>query len=101
MRYFGIDVSQSHLDVSLPSGEYLRLANDRPGIQTLLSRLPEESVAVLEATGGYERLAAAQLARAGVKVAVVNPRQVRDFARATGRLAKTDRVDERGLAPLR
>ena len=97
----GIDVAKDRLDVVLrPSGEYLEATNDKRGIGSVLRRLRREDVAlvVLEATGGMERPAAAALAAAGVPVAVVNPRQVRDFAKATGRLAKTDRIDAVVLA---
>ena len=94
--YAGIDVAKDRLDVVLrPSGEYVEATNDERGIGSVVSRLREESLAlvVLEATGGMERPASAALAVAGVPVAVVNPRQVRDFAKATGKLAKTDRID--------
>lgn len=94
--YVGIDVAKDRLDVHiLPSGEALALSNDDAGLlrlTTLLASLPPALV-VLEATGGYEARLAADLAAAGLSLAVVNPRQVRDFARATGRLAKTDRID--------
>ncbi len=99
--YAGIDVAKDRLDVVLrPSGEYLEAANDEPGIGSVLRRLRRENVAlvVLEATGGMEQPAAAAFAVAGIAVAVVNPRQVRDFAKATGRLAKTDRLDAAVLA---
>lgn len=99
--YAGIDVAKGRLDVVLrPSGEYVEATNDERGIGSVVSRLREENPAlvVLEATGGMERPAAAALAVAGVPVAIVNPRQVRDFARATGRLAKTDRIDAGVLA---
>ena len=99
--YAGIDVAKDRPDVVLrPGGEYLEATNDEAGIQSLARRLREEDVAlaVLEATGGMEQPAAAALAVAGVPVAIVNPRQVRDFAKATGRLAKTDRIDAAVLA---
>ena len=99
--YAGIDVAKDRLDVVLrPSGEYLKATNDERGIGSVVRRLREESpaLAVLEATGGMERPASAALAVAGVPVAIVNPRQVRDFAKATGRLAKTDRIDAAVLA---
>jgi len=69
-------------------------------METLLARLAEErpALVILEATGGFERPVAAALAAAGLPIAVVNPRQARDFARATGRLAKTDRIDAEVLA---
>jgi transposase len=99
--YAGIDVAKDRLDVLLrPSGEYLEATNDERGIRSVVRRLRKEDVAlaVLEATGGLEQPAAAALALAGVPVAIVNPRQVRDFAKATGKLAKTDRIDAAVLA---
>ena len=74
--------------------------NDESGIETLVEQLRERPVdlVVLEATGGYEMATAVALAEAGLPVVVANPRQVRDFARATGQLAKTDRIDARVLA---
>lgn len=94
--YVGIDVSKKCLDVVLrPSGEYLEATNDEQGIRSLVARLEEAcpALVVLEATGGLEQTVAAALALASVPVAVVNPRQVRDFAKALGRLAKTDKID--------
>ena len=94
--FVGIDVSKAGLDVSLrPSGEHLSFSNDEAGVTELLSRLKplKPSLVVLEATGGYERQAAVSLAASGLPVVVVNPRHVRDFARSTGQLAKTDRID--------
>ncbi len=99
--YAGIDVAKDRLDVVLrPTGEYLGTTNDERGIKTVVRRLQKEEVAliVLEATGGLEQPTAAALALAGVPVAIVNPRQVRDFAKAVGRLAKTDRIDAAVLA---
>jgi transposase len=102
VRHVGIDVSKEHLDVcSLPDGEIFSVANDRAGIDELLARLLEgvrPDLVVLEATGKYERPAAVAVAAAGIAVAVVNPRQARDFAKAAGRLAKTDRIDAEVLA---
>lgn len=99
----GIDVAKKHLDLALRCGEEVRserFENTPEGNDALAERLvraaPER--VVLEATGGYERPAAATLAAAGLPVAVVNPRQARDFARADGRLAKTDEIDARILA---
>lgn len=94
--FVGIDVSKAALDVALrPSGQSWRGANDEAGIADLVGRLrplmPE--LIVLEATGGLQRLVVAALALAGLPLAVVNPRQVRDFAKATGQLAKTDALD--------
>jgi transposase len=97
VRHVGIDVSKERLDVcSLPDGGTFSVANDRAGIDELLARLLEgvrPELVVLEATGKYERPAAVAVA-----VAVVNPRQARDFAKAAGRLAKTDRIDAQVLA---
>jgi transposase len=100
--YVGIDVAKDRLDVVVrPTGEYLRLGNDERGLRALGKRMRKEGsleLVVLEATGGLEQSAAAALALAGVPVAIVNPRQVRDFAKAVGRLAKTDRIDAAVLA---
>lgn len=97
----GIDVAKHELVVAArPSGERWRVANGEEGVQTLTARLRREApeLIVLEATGGYELLAVAALAAEELPVVVVNPRQVRDFARATGQLAKTDRIDAEVLA---
>ena len=99
--YVGIDVSKATLDVAFGSdGQIIQSANDEAGISDLVTRLvkAEPELVVLEATGGYESLVAAALAGKEVPVAVVNPRQVRDFAKATGVLAKTDRIDAHVLA---
>jgi transposase len=99
--YAGIDVAKDRLDVVLrPTGEYLRLENSEQGARRLAKQLSKEGLelAVLEATGGLEQPAAAALALAGLPVAIANPRQVRDFAKAVGRLAKTDRIDATVLA---
>jgi len=99
--YVGIDVAKRHLDVAVrPDGTGWRAANDAEGITALVARRHERQPALiaLEATGGYERPLAAARAAAGLPVAVVNPRQTRDFARATGKLAKTDRFDAQTLA---
>jgi len=99
--FVGIDVSKARLDVALvPTGEVLALDNDAVGIAGLVERLKAQSpeLVVLEATGGLQLPVAAALGVAGLSVAVVNPRQVRDFARATGKLAKTDRIDAQVLA---
>ena len=76
------------------------MANDEEGLDELLGRLedPHPLLVVLEASGGFERPVAAALAAAGIAVAVLNPRQTRDFARAIGKLAKTDALDARALA---
>jgi transposase len=97
----GIDVSKEHLDVHLlAEGEAFVVANDHEGIDALVKRLlkARPELVVLEATGKYERPAAMAIAAAGISVAVVNPRQARDFAKATGRLAKTDKIDAQILA---
>ena len=122
MMFAGIDVSKDHLDMALrgeakrdakrdaqeaePGGRpheqvtHEQVANTFDGIDTLAKRLAEADVeqVVLEATGGLERPVVAALAEADVLVVVVNPRQVRDFAKATGRLAKTDQIDAELLA---
>lgn len=99
--YVGVDVSKERLDVAFrPTGKSCWFPNDLGGIDGLVRRLLEErpTLVVLEASGGYERLAATALAARGLAVAVVNPRQARDFAKATGRLAKTDALDAQSLA---
>ncbi len=99
--FAGIDVSKATLDVALrPGGEHWRSPNDEAGISELVARLRllAPQLIVLEATGGLERLVVAALALAELPLAVVNPRQVRDFAKATGQLAKTDALDAAVLA---
>lgn len=99
--YVGVDVSKARLDVVVrPLGDVWEFPNDAAGIAALVTRLQTLSprLVVMEATGSYHELVAAALASAGVPLAVVNPRQVRDFARATGKLAKTDRLDAGVLA---
>ncbi len=99
--YAGIDVSGSSLDVAvMPSGEAWRESNDQTGVGKVVSRLRKlkPQLIVLEATGGLESLVTAGLAAAGLPVVVVNPRQVRDFAKATGKLAKTDSIDATVIA---
>jgi len=99
--FVGIDVAKAQLDIAVrPSGERWAVPNDATGIETLVDRLHtlHPTLIVLEATGGLERAATAALATAGLPVVVVNPRQARDFARATGQLAKTDALDARALA---
>lgn len=101
--FVGIDVSKARLDVcERPSGQTWSSANDEAGIATLVERLQavRPAVVTLEATGGLERavVAALGLALGDLPVVVVNPRQVRDFAKATGRLAKTDALDAAALA---
>jgi len=97
----GIDVAKAELVVAeRPSGARWTTANDEAGIRALTQRLvaARPALVVLEATGGYELAAVGALAAAGLPVVVVNPRQVRDFARATGQLAKTDALDAGVLA---
>ena len=99
--FVGIDVAKAQLDIAVrPSGERWAVPNDADGVVTLVERLQtlHPTLIVLEATGGLERIAAAALATAGLPVVIVNPRQARDFARATGQLAKTDALDARALA---
>src|SRR3954449_1967696 len=99
--FVGIDVSKHRLDVhARPSGESFATDYDDEGVAGLVERLAAlaPALVVLEATGGLEVRLAAALAAAGLPVAVVNPRQVRAFARATGRLAKTDRLDAEAIA---
>jgi transposase len=99
--YVGIDVAKDSFDVaSLPAGLHTSLPNDPAGRRQLLDTLRPHPVAliVLEATGGYERDLVADLLDAGLKVVVANPRQVRDFARGIGQLAKNDRLDAQVLA---
>ena len=95
--FVGIDVSKAQLDMALrPEGRF-SASNDEAGYTQILERLRGVSptLVVLEATGGLEIPITGILAAAGVPVVVVNPRQVRDFAKATGRLAKTDALDAR------
>jgi transposase len=97
----GIDVAKHQLDVhQLSDGRHLTLVYDTKGLQQLRKTLPppNETLVVVEATGGYQRRVVADLADAGYAVAVVNPRQVRDYARGLGRLAKTDRIDAETIA---
>ena len=99
--FVGVDVAKAELVVAVrPSGARWAVANDEAGRRTLVERLRAEppQVIVLEATGGYELPAVAALVATGLPVVVVNPRQVRDFARSTGQLAKTDRLDAAMLA---
>ena len=99
--YVGIDVSKNHVDVAVrPTGQTWTISNDESGIRELVSRLNAlgPAIVVLESTGGLELPSVAALAAAALPVAIVNPRQVRDFARATGTLAKTDALDAVALA---
>jgi transposase len=99
--FVGIDVAKDRLDVHVrPAGETFAVARDGKGLEALVAALQGRDVAlvVLEATGGFELSVAAALAGARLPLAVVNPRQIRDFARATGRLAKTDALDAEAIA---
>jgi transposase len=99
--FVGIDVAKAQLDIALrPTGERWAVGNDDAGIAALVERLQalQPTLIVLEATGGYQRGVVAALAATGLPVVVVNPRQARDFAKATGQLAKTDALDARALA---
>ena len=99
--FVGIDVSKARLDVAIrPSGETPSVAHDEAGISALVKRLRavQPALIVLEATGGMERQITRALASAELPVVVVNPRQARDFAKASGKLAKTDTIDAMVLA---
>lgn len=100
-QWVGIDVSKATLDVHLePSGKQWSSANQETGIAELIDKLRQETIAlvVLEATGGMEQAVTQALSQAGIAVVVTNPRRVRDFAKAIGKLAKTDRIDAQVLA---
>lgn len=99
--FIGIDVAKAQLDIAVrPSGARWAVPNDPSGVTTLVDQLQalHPTLIVLEATGGLERAVTGALATAGLPVVVVNPRQVRDVARAIGQLAKTDALDARALA---
>lgn len=91
----GVDVSKATLDVAGMSESIEQFRNEPEAIGALIERLKaaQATLVVMEASGGYETAAASAMGATGLRVAVVNPRQVRDFAKATGRLAKTDRID--------
>lgn len=94
--YVGIDVSKSKLDIFLSNrNSLLQILNDESGLKELVKALPSKksSLIILEATGGYEKRAADYLRRKKYRVAIVNAKRVRDFAKASGKLAKTDRID--------
>jgi transposase len=100
-QWVGIDVCQKYLDVYIrPLEKLFQVTNDEVGILKLLQTLRklQPELIVLEATGGMEIDAAIKLTQAGLAVAVINPRQARDFAKATGQLAKTDAIDAKVLA---
>ena len=99
--WIGIDVAKAHLDIAVrPTGEQWRSGTDEGALAQLVERVRAlaPALVVLEATGGLQTPVVSRLAAAGLPVAVVNPRQVRDFAKATGRLAKTDALDAHVLA---
>lgn len=99
--FVGVDVSKAWLDGAVyESADGFRVSNDDVGIVGLVKRLKKlkPTLVVLEPTGGFELLVVAKLSRAGLPVAVVNAKRVRDFARATGQLAKTDKLDAKVLA---
>lgn len=99
--YVGIDVAKDRLDVHiLPSNQCVTVGRHGAGLAELVGLLTAQAptLIVLEATGGFEVTVAAALAGAGLPLAVINPRQIRDFARATGRLAKTDALDAQAIA---
>lgn len=98
-QYIGVDVSKAFLDVAWTHGQEERIPNEDGEVASFVQRAKEAGVAlvVMEASGGYEKLVLSHLRGASVAAVAVNPRQVRDFARAQGRLAKTDRIDARVL----
>lgn len=98
--FVGIDVSKLVLDIAVSDGKSWSCANQETDFQELIERLKAQEVGliILEASGGYEGAVTGSLAAAGLPVVVVNPRQARDFAKATGMLAKTDRIDAHILA---
>lgn len=98
--YVGMDVSKATIDVCTSEGETWQAFNDDAAMEALRARIIalQPALVVLEATGGYEARAAGSLAAGGVLLAIVNPRQVRSYARSIGQLAKTDRIDARILA---
>jgi transposase len=101
MSFIGIDVAKAQLEFACrPTGETGTVVNEEDGIRALRERCQAlaPTLIVLEATGGYEAAVVAALATAGLPVVVANPRQVRDFAKATGQLAKTDALDAQVLA---
>jgi transposase len=97
--FIGIDVSKDNLDLCFSNGKEQRISNEVNSIKSLAKELTtlEPKLVVMEASGGYEKLVLITLHRAGVPVVAVNPRQVRDFAKAMGKLAKTDRIDAKVL----
>jgi transposase len=101
LTFVGIDVSKAQLDVGIrPSGQTLSVPNDKTGIKVLVQHFEKlkPTLVVLESTGGLERQVMLALIAAEISVVMVNPRQIRDFAKSTGQLAKTDRIDAAILA---
>ena len=98
--YIGIDVSKATLDICIADGEAWQTENADESMEALVARVAQlhPALIVLEATGGYEARVAANLAAAGLRVAIVNPRQVRRYGQALGKLAKTDQIDAELLA---
>lgn len=100
-HFIGIDVSKDHLDIAIrPTHDQLRFLNTDEGVDALVHHLRplKPTLIVLEATGRYHKLVLSRLLAAGLPAIAINPRQARDFARATGRLAKTDAIDADVLA---
>jgi transposase len=95
--YFGVDVCKESLAFCGP-GMAGQMPNNAPGVRRLLARLPQGAHLIIEASGGYERKLVSVAQQSAVQLSVVNPRQVRDFARGVGRLAKTDPIDAQMLA---
>ena len=99
--FVGIDISKKDLDIAIrPTGDILQVSNSEEGFAQLVERMRQiaPTLIVMEATGGYETAVASALGVAGMPLAIVNPRQSRDFAKSLGRLAKTDRIDASMLA---
>ena len=99
--FVGVDVSKDNLDVAISTEkQILTFTNNEKGVDALVTKLSRvgAQLIVFESTGGYERLAASLFVEAGLPVVIVNPRQVRDFAKSAGILAKTDAIDARVIA---
>ena len=97
--WVGVDVSKKYVDVAVAGeAQSRRLRRQPQAIEAWLSSLPSNAMLVMEATGGLEQMVADAALSRSLGAAVVNPRQVRDFAKATGQLAKTDRLDAQVLA---
>src|SRR5690606_27448702 len=95
VTYVGIDVSKQHLDLAMAGSGVVRLANSQAGVAGLVERLAQVKPAhvVCEATGSHTQVLARQLGASGIALSRVNPRRVRELARASGQLAKTDAID--------